>query len=226
MTHRPTEKSPGYFSPLYRYRFLLLELQRRTGRTLKGRRVLELGPGKRSILLRYVKNACNANRVLGMGREPRLRLFPRSHFHRRHVVNCFLPSGMYPVPDHSFDLIISRHFFEEYSINPRILLSSPVYWRCIVSNGFHHRGEDFPASRSNLESVFSQAWRVLRPGGWLISQVARRDRSVLTGEFLSRIPFGRVFQWNIGSWSRIISLQKKASPKMPAAGHWVTGRRN
>jgi ubiquinone/menaquinone biosynthesis C-methylase UbiE len=173
---------------------------------LESKDILELGPGKNLNLLHFLDEKTKAGSVTGVGREPEWLWIKDRKFRENKVVNQFLPGYLKKVPDKCYDIIYSRYFFEKFSINPRILIGSKIYWKYVWQNRFNDQQEDFPASIKNLEAVFKEAVRILKPGGVIISQIAKKYYSILSPEFLKSFKFKKIHRRSLSKISEIVTV--------------------
>jgi len=135
-------------------------------------RILELGPGGKRNMLRFFQQEASPKEVRGIGRMPG-RLGAKNKDENIKLSNTFLLPALRSFKSQSYQLIYSRHVLEEHSINPLVLLSSSVYWRAIKENRIKNPDKYFPSSRANILAVLKEAFRVLKPGGLLLAQVAK-----------------------------------------------------
>ncbi|HHJ53616.1 MAG TPA: hypothetical protein ENJ89_10510, partial [Caldithrix abyssi] len=182
------------------FRFILDEILGRFGSLdgLRGKRILELGPGGKLQLLTFLIKESPAQVVRGVGRHAGI---SGSAVREMYVDNAELLTFLKKLPARSFDLIYSRHVMEAHSINPLVLLGSKAYWRAVRQGTISHPDETFPASVPNLQAIFKQALRVLTPGGVIISQIAKKKYSALTPEFLSTLKIQDAHRKTIGRLS-------------------------
>jgi len=112
--------------------------------------------------------------------------------------------------DKSVDIIYSRHVLEKNSIHPFLLIKHPAYWKAIRENSINNPGSEFPASIANMQAVFKHAYRILKPGGIIISQIAKRKNSALTDDFISHLKPRpkKIEKKDLGRLSRIITVIK------------------
>jgi SAM-dependent methyltransferase len=175
----------------------------------EGKRFLELGPGRKVGLLRFLKEETGAAHVRGMGR---MRIWPwtgHRAFIRDHVDNTYLLEALPHVSDASFDAVYSRHVMERHSIDPWILLASRRYWSRFKGHGFRNLDRRYPSSRANIQAVFREAFRILKPGGIMVSQIGRRRFSCLDPEFLESFDPEMKDEVLIGPMSSLITVKKK-----------------
>jgi len=173
---------------------------------LEGKSVLELGPGTKLNLLKFLKQETAAARVSGVGKTIKLMKSDSS----------LLLSDSYILPfikkqkAKTFDVIYSRHLFEANSIHPFLLIKHPVYWNTIKENRFGNPGSDFPSSIANMQAIFFEAYRLIKPSGLLIAQIGKRKYSALTPDFLNTLkPRPKQIKQNdFGKFSQIITVDK------------------
>ncbi len=108
----------------------------------------------------------------------------------------------------SMDLIYSRHVLEQHSIEARILLQHPGFKSAIRNNQFDDLPESFPASRRNIQAVFKECQRILKPSGASIVQVAKKKYGVLSEATLQAYEPRELQVANIGRYSELIMLVK------------------
>ncbi len=171
-----------------------------------GKSIIELGPGTKLNLLRFFLKESGAASVLAAGRTIS---FNNTALHKM-VTDIHLLPFLKNQKSKSADIIYSRHVFEQNSFHPILLLRHPAYWRTIKENRFDHPGIDFPSSRENMQAVFKQAWRVLKPGGIIVSQIAKRKSSVLTDSFLKQLRprAEQISKRKLGRFSEIVTVVK------------------
>ena len=176
---------------------------------LPKRRILELGPGRNLNLLIYLKDCSGAESVRGVGRTARAWWRPSpGELELNLVEDQYILPYLQALPTASLDLIYSRHVLEQHSIDARILLRDPVYKAAIASNSFADLPESFPASIRNIGSIFSECYRILKPGGVLITQVARRKFAVLSEAGLRAFAPRNLKFRRLGSRSEISTFVK------------------
>ncbi len=173
---------------------------------LKGKTILELGPGSRQNLIRFLRNETGAASVLAAGKT--ITLMGKKSDEK--PADTYLLPFLKSQKAKSIDIIYSRHVLEKNSIHPFLLIKHPAYWKAIRDNSINNPGSDFPASIANMQAVFNQAYRILKPGGIIISQIAKRKNSALTDAFLSRLKPRpkRVKTKELGRRSKIITVVK------------------
>jgi hypothetical protein len=200
--------------PAYRlsaFREILAEMLKAVGGVegLADKHILELGPGRRLDLLRFLAAETRAASVRGIGKTPRPpRPRPDGSGNRVVVENAYLLPSLRGLRPATIDIVYSRYVMEQHSINPWVLLTSRVYWRYFRENRFRRPGEDYPSSKPNLQAVFREACRVLKPGGIIISQMAKKRYSVLDGDFLDSCRLSRSSRRELGKLSLIVTVVK------------------
>ncbi len=170
--------------------------------------VLELGPGTKVNLLRFLAEKNPAATVRGAGRHVVWPWTPQRAFIEQHVANTFLLPHLNDLPARSIDIIYSRHVMEQHSIHAGILITSPVYRRYIRDNRFQKPGIDLPASVPNLQAVFRNAYKALKKNGVIISQIAKSKYGVLDDSFLKKLKAKQVNRRSIGRLSEIVTVIK------------------
>jgi len=172
-----------------------------------GKRVLELGPGRREDLLELLLHFKAEASAVGMST-------PRWWNRKRQLVSPRIRSAyIYPFltsePSESYDLIISRHVLEQYSLDAGLLLKDPAFKEAIRSNSFKDLPESFPASQKNLLAIFMACYRVLKPGGVLITQVAKKKVAILTEAGLQEFRPSKFRFRSLGRLSEISTFVKQ-----------------
>ena len=171
---------------------------------LKGKHILELGPGTKLNLFNFLKNESGAASVRAAGKTVALQKSQA----KTAAVDSYLLPFIKKQKAKSFDVIYARHVFEKNSIHPLLLITHPAYRRAIMENRFDTPGVDFPSSFENMQAVFKQAYRILKPGGIIISQIAKRKNSVLTDAFLSKLKPAEIRKRELGRFSEIVTVVK------------------
>lgn len=169
---------------------------------LDGKSILELGPGTRLNLLKFFQNETAASLVCAAGKTISRK--------QESVHAIYLYPYVKAQKSNSFDLLYSRHLFEANSIHPFLLITHPAYWKTIRENRFDNPGVDFPSSISNMQAIFVEAYRILKPGGLIFSQIAKRKNSALTDTFLDSLkPKPRkIERTQRGKYSETVSILK------------------
>lgn len=108
----------------------------------------------------------------------------------------------------SIDLIYSRHVLEQHSIEARILLKHDGFKEAIRSNQFGDLPETFPASPRNILAVFQECYRILKPGGAIITQIAKKKYGVLTETHLQTFQPEALRIVDIERFSQLITFVK------------------
>lgn len=175
---------------------------------LAGSRILELGPGRRADLLRYLEEKAGAARVMGIGRAFLPPWTRNRGFIRSHVEDGLLPDRLRPMESASFDVIYSRRVMERHSIDPWVLLFSRTYWQAVLKDELRNPGEAFPSSAENIHAVFREAFRLLVPGGVIVSEIAKRKYSGLDRAFLESLRPRRITERTLGRFSCIVTVVK------------------
>ena len=170
--------------------------------------ILELGPGTRVNLLRFLAEEIPGAIVRGAGRHVVWPWTPQRGFIGQHVANAFLLPHLKNLPVQSVDIIYSRHVMEQHSIHAGILITSPVYRRYIRDNRFQKPGVDLPSSVPNLQAVFRAAYKALKKNGMIISQIAKAKYGVLDDSFLKKLKAKQVNRRPIGRLSEIVTVIK------------------
>ncbi len=177
----------------------------------KDKHILELGPGRRVDLMRFWVHEIQAAQVTGAGKAM---LFPWTRhktFIDQHITNTRLLDFFQKAKPNRYDLIYSRLVFEQHSIDPWILLGCADYWNQFKKQNFQDFGENYPASVPNLQSIFSKAYKTLKPGGTIVSLIGKRQYSALDRGFLDKLKTDSVHIRDIGSLSRIVTVTKATS---------------
>ena len=136
----------------------------------------------------------------------RYRLRPFLDILRELRVHAGSLEGLRGLPSRSFDIADSRHVMELHSIDPRVLLTSRRYWSQFTGRGFRDLGEDYPSSRANIRAVFAEVFRVVRPGGVIVSQIARKKNSCLDAEFVESLGPASIRERPLGRLSSIVTV--------------------
>lgn len=176
---------------------------------LKGKAILELGPGTKLNLLRFLVEQSGAQSVTGIGRVPQWFWLSDKKALQDYVENDYILPRLKSRKAKSVDLIYSRHVMEEHSIHPLILLQNPVYRKSVKENRMANPGKDFPSSAANIQAIFKEAFRLMRPGGLMISQIGKKKNSVLNDDFIKSLRATKISIREIGRLSQIVTMQKK-----------------
>lgn len=170
--------------------------------------ILELGPGNESGLLKSLSELCEKGTVAGVGisSKPLLpwRKVPKSVNIQRSLILPYLRE----LEASSLDLIYSRHVLELHSMDARLLIRHPEYKKAIRENAFQDLPESFPAGQKNILAIFAACYRALRPGGILITQVAKRKFAVLTEAGLQSFEPSKLRFRSLGRLSEISTFVK------------------
>lgn len=176
---------------------------------LADRTVLELGPGSRVGLLRFLAQECAVKSIQGVGRSVLWPWTRHQAFMRAHVVNVrlldFLGSQQ---QDAGYDLIYSRQVMEQHSIDPWILFGSQAYWQQFKQQKFTDFDASYPGSIPNLQAIFRRAWARLRPGGVIISHIGKRKYSALDRAFLDELKPSDNRAQDLGRFSLMVVVVK------------------
>ncbi len=97
---------------------------------------------------------------------------------------------------------------EQHSIHAGILLTSRVYWRYFKENRFKNQGEDYTSSIPNIRAIFKEAYRILKPGGAIISQIEKRKHSALDRSFLENLGPRQITERLLDRLSSIVTVVK------------------
>ena len=169
---------------------------------------LELGPANLTDMMRFLKDQAQVKSISAAGRGIIWPWTRHKNFIRENIQNTNFLEFFKNNKSRKFDLIYSRHVMEQHSINPWILLASREYWAQFKKSSFNNFDEHYPASPANIQSVFKRAWKSLRPGGIIISQIAKHKYSCLDDEFLKKLKPAHIEKRLLGSLSCIISVTK------------------
>lgn len=196
------------------YREILTELLEHVGSldTLKGTRILEIGPGNRVNLMRFLSEEIGVS-IHGIGLAPLWPWTPHRQYIREHITNAYLLDSLPNMEPQSYDIIYSRHVMEQHSIHAGMLLTSRIYWRYIRENRFKYPGEDFPSSLPNIQAIFRHCYRILKPGGIIISQIGRRRYSALDRPFLDSLNPRTISERHLGKISSIVTVIKSPATR-------------
>ena len=175
---------------------------------LKDKDVLEVGPGTRVDLMRFLRDQVGSCRVVGAGRFVPRPWCRHRRFIREHVRNVRLLDFFAPPLEPTYDLIYSRFVFEQHSIDPWILLTSRAYWAQFKKNDFRDFDQTYPASVPNLQAVFRRAWQTLKPGGLMVSLIGKRKYSALDRHFLEQLKPEDLRIRELGSLSALVSVTR------------------
>jgi len=175
---------------------------------LRGRDVLELGPGTRVDLMRFLSDKAELRSIKGVGHSVHRPWSRQRRFIRQHVMNVRLLDYLKAPLTPRYDLIYSRFVFEQHSIDPWILLTSRAYWRQFKKKDFHDFDQTYPASIPNLRSVFDRVWQVLRSQGLFVALIGKRKYAALDRDFLERYRPRVLNIRDIGRLSQIVTVGK------------------
>ncbi|MFC1764610.1 hypothetical protein ACFL6U_21395 [Planctomycetota bacterium] len=175
---------------------------------LRDKDVLELGPGVRVDMMRFLQNVMGVRSISGTGSAVYWPWTQQRAFIRQHIVNqCFLEFfGSHRRAQ--YDLIYSRLVFEQHSIDPWRLLTGGAYWRQFKKMDFREFDETYPASIPNLRAVFKAAWKTLRPGGIIVSFVGKRKYTALDPAFLEGLRPSHYNIEEVGPLSAVITVKR------------------
>ncbi len=149
---------------------------------LKGKHILELGPGNRLGLLHFLSQESGA-KVEGVGKT----IYIKKSAAAALVTDSDFQPFFKTVKAKSYDVIYSRYVFETNSYHPLLLLKHPDYLKAIAQNTISNPYANFPSSLGDKQTVFKLAYRALKPGGIIISHLVKRKNSALTADFLSTL---------------------------------------
>jgi len=177
---------------------------------LEGLDVLELGPNTKVAMMRFLASSVGVKSMRGVGETVLWPWTLHRAFLRDHVVfSRFLPFFERETSGR-FDLIYSRHVMEQHSINPWVLLASRDFWAQFKKKAFGDFDVSYPSSLPNLQATFEAAWQTLRPGGLMVSQIAKRQYGCLDEAFLVTLdpPPTAVHRRDIGALSAMVTVVK------------------
>jgi len=160
--------------------------------------------------MRFLSEEMGAS-VRGLGRAPLWPWTPHRQYLRKHITNTLLLDHLPNIASQPYDIIYSRHVAEQHSIHAGILLTSHIYWRYIRENRFKTPGEEFPSSLPNIHAIFKHCYRILKPGGIIISQIGRRRYSALGRPFLDTLKPRKIAERPLGKMSCIVTVVKSSS---------------
>ncbi len=175
---------------------------------LAGKHVLELGPGNLVGMMRFLKTEAALASIEGLGKAVSWPWTRQKAFIAEHVKPVFMLDALRKMPKNHYDLVYSRRVMEQHSIDPWILLTSNRYWRRFGGEGFKNLGEDYPASRPNIEAIFTEVHRVMKPGGLIVSEIGRRRFSCLDPAFLEQFGLHKMEERSLGRISSLVTAVK------------------
>lgn len=172
----------------------------------EGKSILELGPGTKLNLLKFLEQETSAARVAGVGKTIKLMKSDSNIL----VSDSYILTFLKEQKTKSFDAVYSRHLFEANSIHPFLLIKHPVYWKTIKENCFANPGSDFPSSIANMQAIFFEVYRLIKTNGLIISQIAKREYSALTPDFLKSLkPRPKQIEQNdFGKYAQLVTVYK------------------
>jgi len=175
---------------------------------LKGRNILELGPGARTDLMRFLDLKFQPRSMEGAGRSVVWPFTSNKDFIRTHVKRTPFLKFFDAKGNKKYDLIFSRFVMEKHSISPWILLFSKAYWAQFKKKKFSDFDKNYPASLPNIQAVFTRAFKSLKPGGVIISLIAKKKNSGLDQNFLKSLKPVDVMVRDLRLFSSIVTVKK------------------
>ena len=175
---------------------------------LDGLSIIELGPGSNINLLKYLCDNSSVKSILGIGKS-QPGFWKKRDSNQNLVIDAFILPALKEIKSLSVDLIYSRHVMEQHSIQAAILLKHPQYRAAIRDNSFDDLSETFPASPKNIQSIFKECHRILKPGGTIISQIAKKKYRVLSPEMFESFDPERFTYRDLGRFSETSIFTKK-----------------
>lgn len=175
---------------------------------LRAKTVLELGPGTKMNLLRFFARESGAQSLTGVGRIPEWLWFPGRQEMKNYLKNSYILPFLNKQKSKSVDLIYSRHVMEKHSIHPLLLLKHPAYRKALKEKRLANPGKDFPSSAANIQAIYKETFRLLKPGGLLVAQIGKKKNSVLTDDFIKTLHLSKINVRSIGYLSQIVTMQK------------------
>ncbi len=175
---------------------------------LKGKDVLEVGPGTRVDLMRFLHDHAQLRSIEGVGRSVHRPWARQRRFILDNVRNARLLDHFRSASQARYDLVYSRLVFEQHSIDPWILLRSRAYWRQFKKSDFRDFDESYPASIPNLRAVFDRIWRTLRDRGLFVAIIGKRRFSALSRDFLESYRPRTLNIQDQGRLSQVVTLVK------------------
>jgi hypothetical protein len=159
-------------------------------------------------LLSFLATETSIASIKGIGRVP-LTVRPRPAARTSAIIeNTYLLPYLQGLESGSVDIVYSRYVMEQHSIHAWVLLTSRIYWRYLKENKFNRPEQDYPSSRPNLQAIFKEACRIIKPGGIIISQIAKKRYSALDGRFLEDCRLSKVSERELGKLSTIVTVVK------------------
>jgi len=203
------KKNPGY--RLAPFGTILEEMagQFNGVENMKGGSVLELGPGNRVDMIRFLQEKVGVESVKAVGRGVMWPWTLRKEFIRRNVDRAMFLDFFKANRSVKFDVVYSRYVMERHSINPWILLLSKTYWKQFTKKRFTDFDENYPSSQPNVHAVFSCAWKALKPAGVVISHIGKKKNSCLDETFLKSLGPHEVRTRDVGMISSVVTVVKK-----------------
>ncbi len=178
---------------------------------LQDKNILELGPANKINMLRFLHLETAAESVQGIGRHMDWPWLGHKELRQKLLTNSYLLPALNSKKSKSVDLIYSRYVLEECSINPFILLGNRYYWKAIKENRFKNPDKNFPASTPNIEAIFKETWRLLKPGGIIISEIAKEHNNPLDDAFFEKLKPAQYEKRRLGKISSIYVAVKSTN---------------
>ena len=202
-TYRPQYKLQGF-------RPIIAELLQSLGAltNLQDRDILELGPGTNPELLRFLKKEIGPRSVQGVGKTVIYPWTRHKQFIRANIVDQYILDFFNGAGSQSYDLIYSRHVMEQHSIHPWLLLTHKEYRQAIKNNSFNNLSSRYPSSPENIQAIFRECYRCLKPGGIMVALIGKHKYHCFPDDFLKKFSFHGIRASPLGKISCIMTFAK------------------
>ena len=174
---------------------------------LRGQAVLELGPGHRPELMRYLGEQLDC-RMDAVGCEMDWPFSRHRRFLKEQVIKSDFGDFFRSNRKQKYRLIYSRHVFEQHSYHPILLMLHPSFRQHIFKNRMLNPDSSLPGGVPNHLETLKMAIMRLEAGGVFVAQVAHRRWSVLSKENLRKLPAKEISRRPLSPDGEIITLRK------------------